>query len=93
MCSQDGNKVLKTAIQTQLSVYSTRPADYSSRPQTFIASLASASARRVSLVPRPMGLGTRLAPVPGATVLGLGGLCWHNFENNRYQKALSIMRE
>ena len=25
--------------------------------------------------------------------IGLGGLCWHNFGNNRYQKALSIMRE
>ena len=25
--------------------------------------------------------------------LGLGGLCWHNFGNNRYQEALSIMRE
>ena len=25
--------------------------------------------------------------------IGLGGLCWHNFGNNRYQKALSIMQE
>ena len=23
--------------------------------------------------------------------IGLGGLCWHNFGHNRYQKALSIM--
>ena len=26
----------------------------------------------------------------GGLSIGLGGLCWHNFEHNRYQKALSI---
>ena len=66
MCSQDGNKVLKTAIQTQLSVIARAHGRLQLSSPDVHRKLrrcrSLASARRVSLVPRHMCLGTRLAP-------------------------------